>query len=469
MNTSVSLDKIVSLTKRRGFIYPSSEIYGGLANAYDYGPLGVELLRNIRNVWWKKFIHKRRDMIGIDSQIILHPRTWEASGHVGSFSDAVVEDTVTQKRYRADHLIEDWIRGKAEYGNLVVEDMTVDEMAEFIKKQDVKSPEGNPLTAPKKFNLLMETHLGTLVGQKDTAYLRGETAQGIFSNFKNILDTTRVKIPFGIGQIGKSFRNEITLGQYIFRTFEFEQAEIEYFFNPEKQDWHQLMENWKNDMWSFITEDLGIRKENLRWRQHTDKERSHYSRDTYDLDYQFPFGWKELWGVAYRTDYDLKQHMEFSGQDLRYTDPHTQEKYIPHVIEPAIGLNRALFMVLSDAYTEEENRTVLRLKPELAPFTVAVFPLVANKEDLVSKADEVFALLSAEYPTYWDDRGNIGKRYRYQDEIGTPYCVTVDYDSLTDHTVTIRNRDTMQQERVPTDSLLAYLRDHLFGQRPMGL
>ncbi len=461
MNTTVSLDKIVSLTKRRGFIYPSSEIYGGLANAYDYGPLGVELLRNIRNAWWKKFIHKRRDMIGIDSQIILHPRTWEASGHVGSFSDAVVEDTVTQKRYRADHLIEDWVRGKAEYVNLVVEDMTVDEMAEFIKKQDVKSPEGNPLTAPKKFNLLMETHLGTLVGQKDTAYLRGETAQGIFSNFKNILDTTRVKIPFGIGQIGKSFRNEITLGQYIFRTFEFEQAEIEYFFNPEKQDWHQLMENWKNDMWSFITEDLGIRKENLRWRQHTDKERSHYSRDTYDLDYQFPFGWKELWGVAYRTDYDLKQHMEFSGQDLRYTDPHTQEKYIPHVIEPAIGLNRALFMVLSDAYTEEENRTVLRLKPELAPFTVAVFPLVANKEDLVSKADEVFALLSAEYPTYWDDRGNIGKRYRYQDEIGTPYCVTVDYDSLTDHTVTIRNRDTMQQERVPIDSLLAYLKDHL--------
>lgn len=468
MSTTVSLDTIVSLTKRRGFIYPSSEIYGGLANAYDYGPLGVELLRNIRNVWWKKFINSRRDMIGIDSQIILHPRTWEASGHVGSFSDAVVEDTVTQKRYRADHLIEAWIKGKTEFENLVVEDMNVDEMADFMKEQSIKSPEGNSLTAPKKFNLLMETHLGTLVGQKDTAYLRGETAQGIFSNFKNVLDTTRVKIPFGIGQIGKSFRNEITLGQYIFRTFEFEQAEIEYFFNPEKQDWHQLMENWKNDMWSFITDDLGIRKENIRWRQHTDKERSHYSRDTYDLDYHFPFGWKELWGVAYRTDYDLKQHMEFSGQDLRYTDPHTQEKYIPHVIEPAIGLNRALFMVLADAYTEEDNRIVLKLKPDLAPFTVAVFPLVANKEELVSKADEVFSLISKEYPTYWDDRGNIGKRYRYQDEVGTPYCITVDYDSLTDHTVTIRNRDTMVQERVSIDSLLDYLRDHLFTQRLMG-
>ena len=461
MNTPVSLDKIVSLTKRRGFIYPSSEIYGGLANAYDYGPLGVELLRNIRNAWWKKFIHNRRDMIGIDSQIILHPRTWEASGHVGSFSDAVVEDTITQKRYRADHLIEAWKTGKAEFENLVVEDMNVDEMGEFITQHGIKSPEGNPLTAPKKFNLLMETHLGTLVGQKDTAYLRGETAQGIFSNFKNVLDTTRVKIPFGIGQIGKSFRNEITLGQYIFRTFEFEQAEIEYFFNPHKQDWHELMENWKNDMWSFITESLGIKKENLRWRQHTDKERSHYSRDTYDLDYQFPFGWKELWGVAYRTDYDLKQHMEFSGQDLRYTDPHTQEKYIPHVIEPAIGLNRALFMVIADAYTEEENRTVLKLKPELAPFTVAVFPLVANKEELVAKADEIFQMLIQKYPTYWDDRGNIGKRYRYQDEIGTPFCITVDYDSLNDHTVTIRNRDTMEQERVSIDSLLDYLKDHL--------
>ncbi len=461
MSTTVSLDNIVSLTKRRGFIYPSSEIYGGLANAYDYGPLGVELLRNIRNAWWKKFIHSRRDMIGIDSQIILHPKTWEASGHVGSFSDAVVEDTVTQKRYRADHLIEGWITGKAEFESLVVEDMNVDEMAEFIKNYAIKSPDGNPLTAPKKFNLLMETHLGTLVDQKDTAYLRGETAQGIFSNFKNVLDTTRVKIPFGIGQIGKSFRNEITLGQYIFRTFEFEQAEIEYFFNPEKQDWHKLMEDWKNAMWSFITQDLGIKKENLRWRQHTDKERSHYSRDTYDLDYQFPFGWKELWGVAYRTDYDLKQHMEFSGQDLRYTDPHTQEKYIPHVIEPAIGLNRALFMVLADAYSEEENRTVLKLKPDLAPFTVAVFPLVANKEELILKADEVFSLISKHYPTYWDDRGNIGKRYRYQDEVGTPYCVTVDYDSMTDHTVTIRNRDTMEQERVSIDSLLDYLRDHL--------
>ncbi len=467
MSTSVTMDKIVSLTKRRGFIYPTSEIYGGLANAYDYGPLGIELLRNIRNLWWKRFIQDRRDMMGIDSQIILHPRTWEASGHVGSFSDAVVEDVKSHKRYRADHLIESWIVGKKEFESMVVENMDVEAMGDFITEHKIKSPEGNNVTAPKKFNLLMETHLGTLEGQKDMVYLRGETAQGIFSNFKNILDTTRIKIPFGVGQIGKSFRNEITLGQYIFRTFEFEQAEIEYFFHPKQQKWEDLMKSWKDAMWSFVTKDLGVSEENVRWRKHTDTERSHYSKDTYDLDYKFPFGWKELWGIAYRTDYDLKQHMEFSGQDLRYTDPHTQEKYIPHVIEPAIGLNRALFMVLSDSYVEEDNRVVLKLAPQLAPYSAAIFPLVANKTEIIAKAEAVFDLLKERFPVYWDDRGNIGKRYRYQDEIGTPYCITVDYDSLTDHTVTIRNRDTMEQERVQIDSLQTYLQDHLFSQRLM--
>lgn len=455
------MDNIVSLTKRRGFIYPTSEIYGGLANAYDYGPLGVELMRNIKNLWWKRFITSRRDMIGIDSQIILHPQTWVASGHVGSFSDAVVEDKKTQKRYRADHLIESWIEDKKEYEDLVVESMNIDEMAAFIRDHKITSPDGNEVTAPKRFDLLMESHLGTLAGEKDTVYLRGETAQGIFTNFKNVLDTTRVKLPFGVGQIGKSFRNEITLGQFIFRTFEFEQGEIEYFFNPQEQDWKDLMKDWKSAMKSFVVDDLGIDEGHLRWRQHTDKERSHYSLDTYDLDYEFPFGWKELWGIAYRTDYDLNAQMKHAGKDLRYTDPHTGEKFVPHVIEPAVGLNRILFMVLCDAYREEEGRTYLKIKPTLAPYQAAVFPLVANKPDIMEVAESVFASISQDTPTYWDARGNIGKRYRYQDEIGTPFCITIDYDTLSSHTVTIRERDSMEQSRVAIEEISSYLHTKL--------
>lgn len=455
------MDELIALTKRRGYIYPSSDIYGGLANAYDYGPLGVELLRNIKNAWWNAFIHKRRDMIGIDSQIILHPRTWEASGHVGSFHDAVVEDVKTNKRYRADHVVEDWIKGKDVFHDVVVENMNVAELGAFMTEHGVTSPEGNPLTEPKTFNLLMESHLGSLEGAKDLVYLRGETAQGIFSNFKNVIDTTRVKLPFGIGQIGKSFRNEITLGQYIFRTFEFEQAEIEYFFNPKETDWHTLMDTWKQDMWQFVTRELGVDETHLRWRRHTDTERSHYSKDTYDLDYQFPFGWKELWGIAYRTDYDLTQHMKFSGVDIRYTDPHTKEKIVPHVIEPAVGINRLLFMILHDAYTKEADRTVLRIKPALAPYTAAVFPLVANNEDLTREAEDIFNTVKEEYTTYWDDRGNIGKRYRYQDEAGTPFCITVDYETLSSHTVTIRDRDTMKQERVARERIHDYIHSQL--------
>ncbi len=455
------MEEIVSLAKRRGFIYQTSEIYGGLANAYDYGPLGVELLKNIKALWWKRFIHQRKDMVGIDTQIILHPKTWEASGHVGGFSEAVVEDSKTQKRFRADHLIEAYIEGKEEFKDLVVEKMTVEEMGEFIKKHKIKSPLGNELGNIKKFDLLMSSHLGTIEGQKDEVYLRGETAQGIFSNFKNVLDTTRGKLPFGIGQIGKSFRNEITLGQYVFRTFEFEQAEIEYFFNPKETDWQKLMDEWKDAMWSFITKDLGIKEEAIRWRQHTDQERSHYSRDTYDLDYHFPFGWKELWGIAYRTDYDLSQHMQFSGVDLRYTDPYTQEKFIPHVIEPAVGLNRMLFMVLANSIVVEEDRTVLKLPTNLAPYTVAVFPLVSNKPDIMKKAEDVFDSIKDSYHVYWDDRSNIGKRYKYQDEMGTPYCVTIDYQTLEDNSVTIRERDTMQQERVQLDQLHSYLKENI--------
>ena len=451
------MDNIVSLAKRRGFIYPSSEVYGGLANAYDYGPLGAELLRNIRNAWWKELIQKRKDMVGLDSSIIVHPQTWVASGHVGGFSDLVVEDTVTQKRYRADHIIEHFISSKDELSDIVVEDLNGEEMGAFIQKHNIQSEAGNPLSAPKAFDLLMETKLGSIVGEKNTAYLRGETAQGIFINFKNILDTTRVKLPFGVGQIGKSFRNEVTLGQYIFRTFEFEQAEIEYFFDPKQSDWKEIFKSWQDTMWSFVTSTLGIQPSKLRWREHTDKERSHYSKQTFDLDYEFPFGWKELWGIAYRTDYDLKQHMEHSGVDMQYTDPYTQKKSIPHVIEPAVGINRLLFMVLSDSYVEEEGRIVLKLPYSLAPYKRAVFPLVANKPDIMKKAQEVFDMLSVDQHTYWDDRGNIGKRYKYQDEIGTPYCVTIDYQTLEDNTVTVRERDSMKQERMPLHDTLKYM------------
>lgn len=451
------MDKIVSLTKRRGFIYQTSDIYGGLANGYDYGPLGVELLRNIKELWWKRFIHTRRDMVGIDSQIILHPKTWEASGHVGNFADVVVEDTVTHKRYRADHLVEKWMSGKDEFKNMTAEEMGVERLSSFIKEHKIMSPDGNPVSETKQFDLLMKTHLGSLEGEKDTVYMRGETAQGIFTNFKNILDSTRVTLPFGIGQIGKSFRNEITLGQYIFRTFEFEQGEIEYFFDPEKDDPEVLLGTWKDAMWQFAVDDLGINEKNLRWRRHTDAERSHYSKDTYDLDYRFPFGWKELWGIAYRTDYDLKQQMKYSGVDLRYTDPYTQKKFIPYVIEPAVGINRLVFMVLCDSYHEEENRTVLKMKPSFAPYTVAVFPLVANKPELVSYAEKIYDQVSKQFHAYWDDRGNIGKRYRYQDEVGTPYCVTIDYESLEKETVTIRDRDSMEQIRIPTKELSSHI------------
>jgi glycyl-tRNA synthetase len=451
------MQKVVALAKRRGFVYPSSDIYGGLANAYDYGPAGAELLRNIRNIWWKEFIQKRSDMVGLDSSIILHPQTWITSGHVGSFSDPLVEDLKTHKRYRADHLIESSLEKDLK---IVVEDMTVEEMADFIKKNKIKSPEGNELSEPKSFNLLFETHLGSVSGEKSVAYLRGETAQGIFINFKQVLDSTRVKLPFGIGQIGKSFRNEITTGQFIFRTLELEQAEIEYFFNSEAQNWEEIFNGWKEDMFSFVTKTLGINKENLRWRKHTDKERSHYSKDTYDLDYNFPFGWKELWGIAYRTDYDLKAHMTESGQSLEYTDA-DGKKFIPHVIEPAVGIGRLFLMALIDAYYENDDRVILKLSPKIAPYKVAVFPLLGNKPELIEKAKSLYDSLKENYMAAWDDRGNIGKRYAAQDEIGTPFCVTVDFDTLENDTVTIRDRDTGSQERISIDKLPAYLQNKL--------
>lgn len=451
------MEKIVALCKRRGFVYPTSEIYGGLSNSYDYGPTGAELLRNIRNLWWDEFIHGRDDMVGLDSQIILNPETWVASGHVASFNEPVVEDIKTHKRYRADHLIE---KALPKDSKVVVEDMTADEMDNFIRKYEVKSPDGNDLTKIKKFNQLFETEIGAVSGDKLKVYLRGETAQGIFTNFKQVLDSSRVKLPFGIGQIGKSFRNEITTGQFIFRTLEMEQAEIEYFFDPETTKWEELFEDWKKAMMSFVTESLSINKENLQWRRHTDKERSHYSKETYDLDYKFPFGWKELWGIAYRTDYDLKQHMKFSGQSLEYMDE-AGKKFVPHVIEPAVGIGRLFLISLLDAYFEDGERIVLKLNPRLAPYKVAIFPLLKNKPELIEKARGIYKNLKKEFNVVWDDRGNIGKRYFAQDEIGTPWCVTVDFQSLDDGSVTVRDRDSAKQERIDIDKLTEYFQNKL--------
>lgn len=456
-----SLDTLAALAKRRGFVYPTSSIYGGLANSYDYGPNGVELLRNIRQAWWKFFITRRSDMVGLDSQIILHPETWVASGHVGSFSDPLVEDTVTHKRYRADHLVENWCEKKGQ--DVDVAALSLAELGAFITEHKILSPDGNAVTAPKSFNLLFETAIGSVAGEKSTVYLRGETAQGIFSNFKNIMDSSRVKLPFGVGQIGKSFRNEVTTGQFVFRTLEFEQAEIEYFFDPETSDWQDLMEAWKHAMWQFVTEELGIKEENLRWRKHSDQERSHYSTDTYDLEYNFSFGWKELWGIAYRTDYDLKQHEKFSGQDLSVLDQHTGRKFVPHVIEPAVGVNRLFLMVLDNAYRQdaENNRTVLELQPKLAPTQVAVFPLLKNKPELIEKAREVYqTLVAADISVVWDERGNIGKRYLSQDEVGTPFCVTVDFDTLEHETVTVRHRSTTEQNTLPLTELASWVHTH---------
>lgn len=463
-----TLDLIAALAKRRGFVYPTSEIYGGLANTYDYGPLGAQLLKNIRDSWWREFITKREDMVGLDSAIILHPQTWVASGHVGSFTDPLVEDKVTHKRYRADHLIEAWLEEHEPATLSTVVDMKTADMSAFIREHTLLSPEGNPITEPKDFNILFETGIGSVDGEKSVVYLRGETAQGIFTNFKQILNSTRVKLPFGVGQIGKSFRNEITTGQFVFRTLEFEQAEIEYFFDPTQTPWQPLFQQWQAAMWRFITERMGIREENLRWRQHSDRERSHYSTDTYDLDYRFPFGWKELWGIAYRSDYDLRQHMEHAGQSLEYLDSGSGKKIVPHVIEPAVGVNRIFLMVLCDAYWEDEerNRTVLKLQPRLAPYQAAIFPLVKNKPELVSQARALYETLldsmaASGMTVVWDDRGNIGKRYLAQDEIGTPFCITVDYDTLENQSVTVRHRDTASQERVATAQLLTYLQEHL--------
>ncbi|MBI5044878.1 MAG: glycine--tRNA ligase [Candidatus Levybacteria bacterium] len=476
------MDMLQALFKRRGFVYPGSELYGGVANTYDYGPVGTELLRNIKNLWWKVFVQKRDDIVGLDASLISHHKIWEASGHVAGFADALVDCKSCRTRIRADHLIEDYLekideqRLKNEIAELHLIDHEKRNIIVSTKKVEGLSPKEMEIvvqhfkipcpncaefnwTVVRKFNQLFPVQLGIVEGEQGSAYLRGETAQGIFVDFDNIVNSNRVRLPFGVAQIGKSFRNEITLGNSVFRTIEFEQGEIEYFFNPEKNDWKKLFDDWKDLMWKFITDDLGVRSENLRWREHSDEERSFYSKKTEDLEYNFPFGFKELWGLAYRTDYDLKQHSTYSGKELAIVDPETFEKVVPHVIEPAVGINRLFLMILSDAYHEDGERVVLKLSPRLAPYKVAVFPLLKNKPELVEKAKEVYVHLkdSIGGVVVWDDRGNIGKRYLSQDEIGTPFCVTVDFDTLENDTVTIRDRDTANQERVQVDKLSEYI------------
>lgn len=447
------MNDVVALAKRRGFVFPGSEIYGGLANTYDFGPLGVELLRNIINQWWEYFVSKRSDMYGLDTSILMSPKVWEASGHTDSFTDALIDCKSCRARTRADHLIEDFAekQGKEEK----VEGKTSEELTTMIKDMEIKCPVcgKHDWTDVRSFNLLFETNIGIVEDSQSLAYLRGEIAQGMFTNFKNVLNTMRPKLPFGIAQTGKAFRNEITLGNFIFRTLEFNLAEFEYFFDPEKQNWEELYEEWKTIMMDYA-KSLGLAEDKLRWRTHTEEERSHYSTRTEDIDYEFPFGFKEMFGLAYRTDFDLRNHMEKSGVDLRYTDPYDpQRKFIPHVIEPTFGINRIFLAVLAQSYKQDGDRTYLELPYKLAPYKVAVFPLVKNKEEIVGKAKEVFDQLKKITTVTWDERGNIGKRYLAQDEIGTPYCVTIDYETLEDGTVTLRNRDNTQQERLTVEEL----------------
>ncbi len=440
------MDKVIALCKRRGFVYPSSEIYGGLANTWDFGPMGTLLKNNIRDSWWKKFVMDRDDMVGIDASIFLNPKVWEASGHVTSFTDVLIDCRNCKFRTRADHLIEDNV------SNIKVEGLPLEKLTEIIKENNIKCPKCNKIewTDVRKFNLLFESSVGIVEANKSKVYLRGEIAQGIFVNFKNVLDTTRVKIPFGIAQIGKAFRNEITLGQFVHRTLEFDLMEFEYFIHP--KNWEKIFKDWQTEMWNWAKE-LGLNEKNLRWREHEEFERSHYSKRTMDIEYHYPFGWKEMFGIAYRTDFDLSNHSKHSRKDLSYTDPVTNEKYIPHVVEPTFGLSRLVGIILFDAYIEEGDRVILKLSPKLAPFKAAVFPLVSNKQDLIVKAKAVYDQLKQKYSVAWDDRGNIGKRYAYQDEIGTPLCITIDYDSLEDNTVTLRDRDTTKQERIKIEDI----------------
>ncbi len=446
------MDKIVNLCKSRGYIYPGSEIYGGLANSWDYGPLGVEFKNNVKKAWMKKFIQENKYNVGLDAAILMNPETWVASGHVGGFSDPLIDCKECKTRHRADKLIEDWL--KENNKEEVVDGWSDEKMVDFIHDNNIKCPDcgASNFTPIRKFNLMFKTFQGVTEDTKSELYLRPETAQGIFVNFKNVLRTTRRKLPMGIGQVGKSFRNEITPGNFLFRIREFEQMELEFFCKPgTDMEWFKYWRVFCKD-WLLS---LGMKEESLRLRDHSPEELCFYSKGTTDIEFKFPFGWGELWGIADRTDYDLKQHMEHSKEDFTYLDQETGEKFVPYCVEPSLGCDRVALAFLCNAYDEEEIaegdvRTVLHLHPALAPYKVAVLPL---SKKLSAKAEEIYANLSKKYMCEYDEAGSIGKRYRREDEIGTPYCITIDFETENDNSVTIRDRDTMEQVRVKIDDL----------------
>ncbi len=454
------MDTLVALCKNRGFIYPGSEIYGGLANTWDYGPLGNELKNNVKNAWRKKFIQEQKNVVGLDAAILMNPETWVASGHVGGFSDPLIDCKECKTRHRADKLIEEWAHSQGK--DMIADGMSEKELIDFINEHKIPCPNCGKtnFTDIRKFNLMFKTSQGVTEDKKSEIYLRPETAQGIFVDFKSVLRTSRKKLPMGIAQIGKAFRNEITPGNFTFRTREFEQMEMEFFCKPGTDlEWFKY---WKDYSENWLLS-LGIKKENIRLRDHSKEELVFYSKATTDIEFNFPFGWGELWGIADRTDYDLSRHMEHSKQDLTYQDPETGEKYVPYVIEPSLGADRVVLAFLCNAYDEEEIaegdvRTVLHLHPALAPYKVAVLPL---SKKLSEKANEVYEKLAKKFMCDYDETGSIGKRYRRQDEIGTPYCVTIDFDTLEDEAVTIRDRDTMEQIRVKIEDLENWIEEKI--------
>ena len=441
--SQAKMEDIISLCKRRGFIYQGSDVYGGLSGTWDYGPLGVQLKRNIMNLWWRMFVDERDDIYGVDAAILMNPKVWKASGHVDTFVDPLCEDTVNHRRYRTDHILKD--------NGVDADGLTMEQMDEVIAEKGIKSPDGNPLSKSRTFNMMFKTSVGATESEDSVAYLRPETAQGIFTNFKNVVDSFYPDLPFGIAQQGKAFRNEIAPRDFVFRSREFEQMEIEYFVNPEK--WQEAFDELLKSTHEFL-EALGLDSENIHELDVPPEDRAHYSKKTIDIEYDFPIGKEELMGIAYRTDFDLMNIQRVSGKSMEYTIKGTNEKFVPHVIEPSFGVERALMAVLSSAYREDEQngsrRVYLALPEHLAPVKFAVSPLLKNKPELVEKAREIYANLSKKNPgrVMWDDNGNIGKRYRRQDEIGTPYCVVVDFQTLEDDTVTVRERDTTEQRRV---------------------
>ena len=463
-NEAKTMDKIVALCKNRGFVYAGSEIYGGLANTWDYGPLGAELKNNIKKAWWKKFVQQNKYNVGLDAAILMNPQTWVASGHLGGFSDPLMDCKECKERFRADKIIEDWVAENHFELPKAVDAFTQAEMKDFIDEHNIPCPScgKHNFTDIRQFNLMFKTFQGVTEDAKNTVYLRPETAQGIFVNFANVQRTTRKKLPFGIGQIGKSFRNEITPGNFIFRVREFEQMELEFFYKPGSDlEWFQYWRSFCRD-WLLS---LGMTEENLRLRDHDPEELCFYSKATTDFEFLFPFGWGELWGVADRTDYDLTQHQNTSGKDLTYFDPETNERYIPYVIEPSLGVERSFLAFLCDAYDEEvidaeknDTRVVLHFHPALAPIKAAVLPLSKKLSD---KASELYDELSKKFMVDFDDAGSIGKRYRREDEIGTPFCITYDFDSVEDGCVTVRDRDTMEQVRMPIAEVEKYIESKL--------